>query len=142
MIAVICSKPEMVSLPDHKGLGGEKVNEALAKSDKSKSNIFFFKVKTPEGIEMDAWRVMPDNFDSTKKYPVVFYVYTEPWGQNVKDQYGVAQNFLCQGDMAKDGYVYISIDNRGTPVPIVHDFASGGPHRGHRAEVVCCGFRT
>ncbi len=108
---------EMVSLPDHKGLGGEKVNEALAKSDKSKSNIFFFKVKTAEGIEMDAWRVMPDNFDSTKKYPVVFYVYTEPWGQNVKDQYGVAQNFLYQGDMAKDGYVYISIDNRGTPVP-------------------------
>jgi dipeptidyl-peptidase 4 len=108
---------EMISLPDHKGLNGEKVNDALAKADKSKSNIHFFKVKTAEGVEMDAWRVMPDNFDSTKKYPVVFYVYTEPWGQNVKDQYGVTHNFLYQGDMAKDGYLYISIDNRGTPVP-------------------------
>jgi dipeptidyl-peptidase-4 len=109
---------EMVSLPDHKGVGGEdKVEAAVKKADKKSSNLEFFKVTTSEGVEMDAWMVKPDNFDSTKKYPVVFYVYTEPWGQNVKDQYGVANNFLYQGNMAKDGYIYISIDNRGTPVP-------------------------
>lgn len=108
---------EMVSLPDHKPLDGDKVNEAVAKADKSKSNLEFFKVKTAEGVEMDAWRAMPANFDSTKIYPVVFFVYTEPWGQNVKDQFGVGQNNLYQGDMSKDGYIYISIDNRGTPVP-------------------------
>lgn len=108
---------EMIALPTHKALNGEKVKEALAKADKSKSNVEFFKIKTQEGVEMDAWRAMPNNFDSSKKYPVVFYVYTEPWGQNVKDQFGVAHNFLYQGDMAKDGYIYISIDNRGTPVP-------------------------
>jgi dipeptidyl-peptidase-4 len=109
---------ELISLADHKGLNGEnKVNEALSKADKKASKVEFFKVKTEEGVEMDAWMVKPDNFDSTKKYPVVFYVYTEPWGQNVKDQFGVANNFLYQGNMAKDGYIYISIDNRGTPVP-------------------------
>lgn len=109
---------ELVSLPDHKAVGGASaVEEALKKADKSKSNITFFKVTTSEGVEMDAWMVKPENFDSAKKYPVVFYVYTEPWGQNVKDQYGVAHNFLYQGDMARDGYIYISIDNRGTPVP-------------------------
>lgn len=108
---------EMISLPDHKGLNGEKVNEAVAKADKSKSNLEFFKVTTSEGVEMDAWIVKPDNFDTTKKYPVVFYVYTEPWGQNVKDQFGVEQTSPYRGDMAKDGYIYISIDNRGTPVP-------------------------
>jgi dipeptidyl-peptidase-4 len=109
---------ELVSLPDHKAVGGASaVEEALKKADKSKSNITFFKVTTSEGVEMDAWMVKPENFDSAKKYPVVFYVYTEPWGQNVRDQYGVAHNFLYQGDMARDGYIYISIDNRGTPVP-------------------------
>ncbi|MBS1564996.1 MAG: prolyl oligopeptidase family serine peptidase, partial [Bacteroidetes bacterium] len=56
-------------------------------------------------------------FDPAKKYPVVFFVYTEPWGQNVKDEFGATRNFLYQGDMARDGYIYISIDNRGTPVP-------------------------
>ena len=109
---------EWITLADHKGINGEnKVADAVAKSDKSKSNVEFFKIKTAEGVEMDAWRTKPNNFDSTKKYPVIFYVYTEPWGQNVIDQYGVANNFLYSGDMAKDGYVYISIDNRGTPVP-------------------------
>jgi dipeptidyl-peptidase 4 len=109
---------EWIGLPDHKGINGEhKVADAVAKADKSTSNIEFFTVKTTEGVEMDAWMTKPLNFDPAKKYPVVFYVYTEPWGQNVKDEYGVANNFLYQGDMAKDGYIYISIDNRGTPVP-------------------------
>ena len=109
---------EWISLPDHKGLNGEnKVNDALAKTDKKNSNIEFFKVKSQEGIEMDGWMVKPQAFDPAKKYPVVFFVYTEPWGQNVKDEYGVAENFLYQGSMSKDGYIYISIDNRGTPVP-------------------------
>jgi dipeptidyl-peptidase-4 len=109
---------ELISLADHKGVNGEnKVADAVAKADKSKSKIEFFKVKTSEGVEMDAWMTKPDNFDQTKKYPVVFYVYTEPWGQNVKDEYGVGTNYLYQGNMAKDGYIYISIDNRGTPVP-------------------------
>ncbi|MEO6315697.1 MAG: S9 family peptidase [Chitinophagaceae bacterium] len=109
---------EWISLPNHLGLNGENiVNDALAKADKAAPGITFFKVKTAEGIEMDAWMKKPLNFDSTKKYPVVFFVYTEPWGQNVKDQYGVGNNKLYNGDMAKDGYFYISIDNRGTPVP-------------------------
>ncbi|WP_242696349.1 S9 family peptidase [Longitalea luteola] len=108
---------EWVSLPDHKSLNGaSKINEAIAKADKS-TGIEFFKIKTTDGVEMDGWLVKPKNFDSTKKYPVVFYVYTEPWGQNVKDQFGITDNFLYKGDMAADGYIYISIDNRGTPVP-------------------------
>jgi len=109
---------EWITLPDHKGINGEnKVNDSLAKADPSKSNIVFFKVTSEEGVEMDAWMVKPANFDSTKKYPVVFYVYTEPWGQNVRDQFGATNNFLYKGNMSQDGYVYISIDNRGTPVP-------------------------
>jgi dipeptidyl-peptidase-4 len=109
---------EWITLAGHKGINGEnKVNDAIAKADKAAPGISFFKIKTAEGIEMDAWMKKPLNFDSTKKYPVVFYVYTEPWGQNVKDEYGIANNRMYNGDMAKDGYFYISIDNRGTPVP-------------------------
>ena len=112
------SSNELISLPDHKGINGEhKVTDVVIKADKTNSNIEFFTVKTEEGVEMDAWVKKPLNFDPSKKYPVVFYVYTEPWGQNVKDEFGVADNFLYQGDMSKDGYIYISIDNRGTPVP-------------------------
>jgi dipeptidyl-peptidase-4 len=108
---------EWITLPTHTSIDGGKVNKALQSSDKSKSKIEFFKVTTSEDITMDAWLVKPNNFDSTKKYPVVFYVYTEPWGQNVRDEYGASYNYLYEGDMSADGYFYISIDNRGTPVP-------------------------
>ncbi|MBB5397306.1 S9 family peptidase [Mucilaginibacter sp. AK015] len=111
---------EVVSLPEHKTFdGSEKAAKAVAASaaNKAQSNVEFFKVKTEDGVEMDGWMVKPDNFDATKKYPVVLYVYGEPWGQNVKDENGSSYNFMYTGNMAKDGYIYMSIDNRGTPVP-------------------------
>jgi len=109
---------EWISLPDHSVLNHEhNVYNAVTNADKTKSNISFFKVKTAEGVEMDGWMVKPNNFDSTKKYPVVFFVYTEPAAQTVRDVYGVGRNYLYLGDMAKDGYIYMSLDNRGTPAP-------------------------
>lgn len=108
---------EWISLPTHKSLKGDNVNAAISSADKSKHNLEFFKVKTTDGVEMDGWIAKPENFDSSKKYPVVFYVYTEPWGQLVTDKYGVGNNYYYQGSMAGDGYIYIAVDNRGTPVP-------------------------
>lgn len=108
---------EWISLPDHKTFNGDQVNAAVAKADKSKSNVEFIKVKTADGIEMDGWMAKPENFDPAKKYPVVFYVYTEPAGQNAKDQWGAGLNRMYTGNMAKDGYIYITMDNRGTPAP-------------------------
>lgn len=109
---------EWIQLPEHKNLNSRNtVNEAIASFNQSKSNIEFLKIVTTDGVEMDAWMAKPENFDSTKKYPVVFYVYTEPAGQTVKDSYGAGFNFLYNGNMAKDGYIYVSIDSRGTPVP-------------------------
>ncbi|MFC3417561.1 S9 family peptidase [Algoriphagus hitonicola] len=108
---------EWISLPDHKSLDeGRSIIANLSKNQEEKK-VEFFKIKTEDGTEMDGWMVKPNDFDPTKKYPVVFYVYTEPWGANVKDTYGVGRNRLYDGDMAADGYIYISIDNRGTPAP-------------------------
>ena len=108
---------EWVALPDHSALDGHKVYHAVEQADSTKSNVSFFKIKTEEGIEMDAWMAKPSHFDPSKKYPVVFFVYTEPAGQNVRDSYGIANNREYIGNMADDGYIYISIDNRGTPAP-------------------------
>ena len=109
---------EWVTIPAHKSFNNtELVNVQLQKSDKTKSPIEFFTVKTVQNVTMDGWMVKPKDFDSTKKYPVLFFVYTEPWGQNVIDRFGVANNRLYKGDLSADGYIYISIDNRGTPCP-------------------------
>jgi dipeptidyl-peptidase 4 len=109
---------EWVALPDHKAMGGESaVQKALASADKAANRVEFIKVKSADGVEMDAWMAKPANFDPKKKYPILFYVYSEPASQTVTDTYGAGMNFLYNGDMAEDGYIYVSVDNRGTPAP-------------------------
>ena len=108
---------EFISLPDHRALDdAESISTKLPEA-RGKQSVEFFKVTTKDGVEMDGFMVKPENFDSTLKYPVVFYVYTEPWGAEVKDEYGTGYNRMYQGSMAKDGYIYMAVDNRGTPAP-------------------------
>ncbi|RVT98134.1 S9 family peptidase [Mucilaginibacter limnophilus] len=104
---------ETISLPDHKHLTGDMV--AIAKN--VKNPVEFFTVKTADGVDMQGWIKKPDNFDPTKKYPVMFYVYGETATQTARDVYGAGRNSRYAGDMAEDGYIYISMDNRGSPAP-------------------------
>jgi dipeptidyl-peptidase 4 len=108
---------EFITVSDQKPLNENKSISYRLDSLKAKSGIEFFKIKTIDSVEMDGWMVKPVNFDPSKKYPVVFYVYTEPAEATVTDTYGSGRNMLYLGDMAKDGYIYISVDNRGTPAP-------------------------
>jgi len=93
------------------------ITTQLSKQEAPKNKVEFFKVTTADGIEMDGWMKKPDNFNPDKKYPVVFYVYGEPAGPTATDVFGAGRNGLYNGDMAKDGYIYVSMDNRGAPVP-------------------------
>ncbi|GAB4479160.1 MAG: S9 family peptidase [Thermoflexibacter sp.] len=109
---------EIVNLTTQKPTNESNSIENKIKSiDKSRNRVEFFKITTSEGVEMDGWMVKPSHFDPNKKYPVVFYVYSEPAAQTVTDTYGTGYNFLYQGDMTEDGYIYISLDGRGTPAP-------------------------
>ena len=105
---------EWISLPDHKALDE---NKSLAKVMKpgGAGNISYFTLTTEDNVTVDGWLVKPENFDSTKKYPIVFYVYSEPAATTTEDSYGGQANFLYDGDMSHDGYFQVSVDNRGTP---------------------------
>ena len=108
---------EFISVANHKPLNEKQSILARLDTLKVKPVKEFFKIKTIDSVEMDGWMVKPENFDPAKKYPVVFYVYTEPAGTTVIDSYDDELNSLYLGDMSRDGYIYISIDNRGTPAP-------------------------
>ncbi|WP_420149215.1 S9 family peptidase [Spirosoma sp.] len=105
---------EWVSLPDHKAVN-EKESMATRMRTIAKPNVSFFNVTTEDGVTVDGWMAKPTNFDSTKKYPIVFYVYSEPAGSTVNDNFSVGNNYLFQGNMADAGYLYVALDNRGTP---------------------------
>ncbi|MEO7524000.1 MAG: S9 family peptidase [Ferruginibacter sp.] len=106
---------EWVSLPDNRVLNPSKSIAATIKTDPD-INVEYMQVITEDNIILDAWMNKPRNFDSNKKYPIVFYVYGEPGASTIDDVYGQHDNFLYNGDMSKDGYIQVGLDNRGTPV--------------------------
>lgn len=108
------SMGSVISLPEHKELVAAK---RTAKADPAKSKTEFFQITTQDGVTLDGWVVKPKNFDPNKKYPVVFTVYGEPAMQTVTDGFYTGWNQLYVGDMAEDGYLYVSLENRGTPAP-------------------------
>ena len=108
---------EMVTLPTHKSvrmlLDNSDLRNKLATIAKSKPE--FFKVNV-DGHSLDAWMIKPPDFDSTRKYPVLFYVYGEPAATTVNDAYGGSQ-WLWYLMLAQKGYIIASVDQRGTPAP-------------------------
>ncbi len=76
----------------------------------------FLQLDIGNGVSMDAWMIKPKNFDESKKYPIVVYVYGEPHAQTVLDEWGAAQIDFSRV-VADQGYLVVSIDNRGTPAP-------------------------
>ncbi|PHS67977.1 MAG: S9 family peptidase [Flavobacterium sp.] len=108
---------EFITVANQKALTEKESILTKVKKLEEKPTTEFFTITTVDHVEMDGWMVKPSNFDPTKKYPIVFYVYTEPAGTTVSDTYNSSKNFLYKGDMAEDGYIYISLDNRGTPAP-------------------------
>jgi dipeptidyl-peptidase-4 len=108
---------EFITVANYKPLSEEESIIARLGDLEEKPNVDFFTVTTADNVTMDGWMVKPTDFDPSKKYPVVFYVYTEPAGTTVKDIYGTGENRNYVGSMADDGYIYMSLDNRGTPAP-------------------------
>ena len=104
---------QMISLPLHKSIAGADLLTTI--KPVVKSNLEFFTVTTDDGVTMDGWMSKPKNYDSTKKYPVVLYVYGEPAATTVEDDFYAGSNFMFGGDMNAEGYFYVSLNNRGTP---------------------------
>lgn len=76
----------------------------------------FFRVDVGDNVTLDGWMMKPPNFDPSKKYPILFYVYTEPAGQTVLDSWQ-GENYLWFTMLTQMGYIVASVDNRGTPAP-------------------------
>lgn len=68
----------------------------------------------PDGtpIEMDAWRILPPDFDPDKKYPVLIYVYGGPGHQTVKNSWN-SDDYDWLQILAQNGIISVSINNRG-----------------------------
>jgi len=109
---------DVVRLPQHTSvrtlIDNHELREQLARLKQPEAA--FFRVDIGGGTTLDGWMIKPPDFDEHKKYPVLFYVYGEPWGQTVVDSWG-DQTLMWHTMLAQQGYIVMSVDNRGTPAP-------------------------
>jgi dipeptidyl-peptidase-4 len=145
---------ELVHLPDH------QVSRVMAANAQTIARVKELNVNKPEfvkadiggGVTLDGWMIKPPNFDSSKRYPVLIYVYGEPAGQDRSRS--LAVNALSLASMlAQHGYLVMSFDNRGTPAPrpclaqnrLSKDWRGGGRGAGgcgpRGPELVLCGSK-
>ncbi len=111
----------VISLPGHKEINILEDNSEL----KAKYDALelipreFFKIDIGN-VVLDAWMIKPVGFNPSKKYPVIFFIYGEPAGSTVQDNWKGGR--LWDQYMAQQGYVIISVDNRGTKAPRGRDW--------------------
>lgn len=76
----------------------------------------FFDFKTSEGVSLNGWMIKPADFDASKKYPVLMFCYGGPASQTVTDEWGCGRpfNYFWYQMLAQEGYIIVSVDNRGT----------------------------
>jgi dipeptidyl-peptidase-4 len=111
----------LIRLPRHQKVRTLKDNALMRKNVEAlrKTPVEFFSVNIKDGaqsVRLDGWCMKPPDFDENKKYPVLFYVYGEPWNQTVLDRWP-GRNYLWHRMLNQQGYIVMSVDNRGTPAP-------------------------
>jgi dipeptidyl-peptidase-4 len=75
------------------------------------SPVQLFSFTASDGQRLDASMIRPPDFDSTRRYPVVFTVYGGPGAQGVYDAFatsGVSQWY------AQEGFLVVDVNNRGS----------------------------
>ena len=70
----------------------------------------FFTITTERGDILNAWRILPKNFDKNKKYPVVMLQYSGPTSQRVLNNWRKRFGYA----LADAGYLVVNVDGRGT----------------------------
>lgn len=118
------SQPPQYALYDSKGKMLKMLEDNAEFAERMKeynlSEKTFFKISDsafvmPDGtpVEIDAWQILPPDFDPQKKYPVLIYVYGGPGYQTVLNSWGNSDYDWLQL-LAQHGIISVSINNRGS----------------------------
>jgi dipeptidyl-peptidase-4 len=108
----------VVDLNEHRSLrpltDPSKLQATLA--DVIKRPVEFLQIDIGSGVTLDGWMLKPADFEPSRRYPTIVFVYSEPASQTVVDRWG-GSRMLFHRALADAGYIVLSVDNRGTPAP-------------------------
>lgn len=77
------------------------------------SPVQFLSVKSRDGVPLNAMIIKPQDFDASRKYPVIVFTYGGPHVQVVLNAWG-GRTFLWHQFMAQKGFIIFALDNRGS----------------------------
>ncbi len=77
-------------------------------------------IEAEDGARMPGVLMKPADFDSTRKYPLLFFAYGGPGDTEVDDLWG--GYYLWHTLLTQRGYLVAIVDNRGTPAPLGRAF--------------------
>ncbi len=111
---------DLVRLPRHEPVRTLEDNARLRATLAAvrRTPVEFKTIDLPGGVKAPAWLLRPAGFDSTRKYPLIFYVYGGPATQTVLDRWLGVPHHLFHLFLAQQGFAVASVDNRGTPAPL------------------------
>ncbi|MEQ8909507.1 MAG: alpha/beta fold hydrolase [Vicingaceae bacterium] len=89
----------------------ESLNKKLEEYQLSKKE--FFRFKTSEGVELNGWMIKPADYNPNQQYPAFLTIYGGPGSQTVTNAWG-GSNYFWHQMLAQQGYIVVSVDNRGT----------------------------
>jgi len=72
----------------------------------------FFTFTNSSGELLNGYMLKPEKMVAKKKYPVLMFVYGGPGSQTVDESFG--QNYMWFQYLVQQGYIVVSVDNRGT----------------------------
>ncbi len=72
-----------------------------------------FSTLNVNGESLNMWIIKPNNFDSSKKYPVLMFQYSGPGSQEVSNRWG-DDRLLWHKSLANQGYIIACVDGKGT----------------------------
>ena len=106
--------PYNVDLQDARGKFVSRLHEAENPiKDYNIGETTIGTLKAEDGQTLYTRLIKPYNFDSSKKYPVIVYVYGGPHAQLITDEWlagaGIYLNYLAQ-----EGFLVFTLDNRGS----------------------------
>lgn len=66
------------------------------------------------GASLNGYMMLPPDYDENQEYPVLLYVYGGPGSQTVTRAFEAGQSPMWHQYLANQGYIIVSVDNRGT----------------------------
>ncbi|MFD1292701.1 DPP IV N-terminal domain-containing protein [Lutibacter holmesii] len=109
------SIPKNIEIIDTKKMKSTVIYEAKNPLKKyALGTTEFLTLKAADGTDLYAKITKPENFDASKKYPVLVYVYGGPHAQLVTNSWLGGSSLWMPAFASKENYIVFTLDNRGS----------------------------